>query len=49
MSKKPCPVCDASGKCPKCGGRGGGLTYVCGLCHGSKKCPRCGGEGVVEK
>lgn len=48
MAKKICPVCKASGKCPKCKGSKGGLSYVCGTCKGTGKCPRCNGEGMVK-
>ena len=47
MSRKTCPVCNGSGKCPKCRGSKGGISHVCSTCNGSGKCPSCGGEGVV--
>lgn len=48
MSKKVCPVCNGSGKCPTCHGHKGGFSYVCKTCKDSGKCPRCKGEGVVQ-
>ena len=46
--KALCPVCGGNGKCPKCKGSKGGLSYVCGTCKGTGRCPRCDGTGVTK-
>ena len=50
-----CPVCNGTGKCRTCAGRGEyrnsqtNTLYDCGVCRGGGKCQVCYGRGKVRK
>ena len=53
-----CPICNGSGLCDICAGRGfiiydthdGGTGfYECSFCHGRGKCSNCHGSGTIAK
>lgn len=41
----PCPACDATGSCPRCGGRGRHRMRTCRICSGTGACRNCAGMG----
>jgi hypothetical protein len=47
--KIPCPACEGTGTCPRCGGSGGGdsAEAMCPDCRGTGDCRRCEGEGTT--
>jgi hypothetical protein len=59
MSKerRDCPICDGSGVCQSCNGKGhtpewlllGLATNDCKPCDRSGHCPRCQGKGHIPK
>jgi hypothetical protein len=45
--RTPCPLCDGSGSCRRCGGTGTMWHADCQACEGSGDCPGCAGGGVT--
>jgi hypothetical protein len=47
LNSVPCEVCETTGQCTRCGGKGRRLMFRCSACHGSGRCSACGGPGFV--
>jgi hypothetical protein len=45
----PCPHCQGTGSCARCGGSGGGdsADSQCADCKGTGDCRHCDGEGTM--